>query len=140
MNVLEATRSSLESLAGHKLRSALTMLGMIFGVGAVISMLSIGAGAERQSLEMIERMGLHNVLVRDKDLKRDIALKVLRPEYADHEDVVQRFVEEAQVGGQLQHPGIVPVYGIGMQEDGRPSFAMKLIKGQTLAELLSLAQ
>ena len=73
---------------------------------------------------------------RDKDLNRDIALKVLRPEFADREDVVQRFIEEAQVGGQLQHPGIVPIYGIGLQDDGRPSFAMKLIKGRTLAELL----
>ena len=73
---------------------------------------------------------------RDKDLNRDIALKVLRPEYAERADVVQRFVEEAQVAGQLQHPGIVPVYGLGLQEDGRPSFAMKLIKGRTLAELL----
>jgi len=63
--------SALDSLAGHKLRSSLTMLGMIFGVGAVIAMLSIGAGAERQALEMIERLGLHNVLVRDLDLKRD---------------------------------------------------------------------
>ncbi len=63
--------SALDSLAAHKLRSALTMLGMIFGVGAVIAMLSIGAGAERQAMEMIERLGLHNVLVRDLDLKRD---------------------------------------------------------------------
>ena len=73
---------------------------------------------------------------RDKDLNRDIALKVLRPELADREDILQRFIEEAQVGGQLQHPGIVPIYGIGLQHDGRPSFAMKLIKGRTLAELL----
>jgi putative ABC transport system permease protein len=68
---IEAFMSALDSLAAHKLRSALTMLGMIFGVGAVIAMLSIGAGAERQAMEMIERLGLHNVLVRDLDLKRD---------------------------------------------------------------------
>jgi putative ABC transport system permease protein len=68
---IEAFMSALDSLAAHKLRSSLTMLGMIFGVGAVIAMLSIGAGAERQALEMIERLGLHNVLVRDLDLKRD---------------------------------------------------------------------
>jgi len=73
---------------------------------------------------------------RDKDLNREIALKVLREEHADRPDVVQRFIEEAQVGGQLQHPGIVPIYGLGLQDDGRPSFAMKLIKGKTLAELL----
>jgi len=60
----EALRAAFGSLETHKLRSALTMLGMIFGVGAVIAMLSIGAGAEREALAMIERLGLHNVLVR----------------------------------------------------------------------------
>jgi len=71
VNALEALRDALGNLAAHKLRSVLTMLGMIFGVGAVIAMLSIGAGAERQAMQMIERMGLHNVLVRAKSLKRD---------------------------------------------------------------------
>jgi len=71
VNILEAFRGSLENLAAHKLRSALTMLGMIFGVGAVIAMLSIGAGAERQAMDMIDRMGVRNILVRDKSLKRD---------------------------------------------------------------------
>jgi putative ABC transport system permease protein len=68
MNVVEAMRSAASDLASHKLRSALTMLGMIFGVGAVIAMLSIGAGAERQAMEMIERMGLRNILLRDKEV------------------------------------------------------------------------
>jgi serine/threonine protein kinase len=49
---------------------------------------------------------------------------------------LRRFVEEAQVCGQLQHPGIVPVHDLGRLEDGRPFFAMKLVKGRTLAELL----
>jgi putative ABC transport system permease protein len=71
LNVVEAVRSALGDLAAHKLRSVLTMLGMIFGVGAVISMLSIGAGAERQAMEMIERMGLRNVLVRNDEPKQD---------------------------------------------------------------------
>ena len=73
---------------------------------------------------------------RDRDLGRDVALKVLRPEHADSATVVERFIEEAQVGAQLQHPGIVPVYGMGLQADGRPYFSMKLVKGQTLAALL----
>jgi putative ABC transport system permease protein len=67
----EALRDAVGNLAAHKLRSSLTMLGMIFGVGAVIAMLSIGAGAERQAMQMIERMGLHNVLVRAKSLDSD---------------------------------------------------------------------
>jgi len=72
----EALRSALDNLAAHKLRSALTMLGMIFGVGAVIAMLSIGAGAERQALQMVERLGLKNVLVRAKTFKDDEAKEI----------------------------------------------------------------
>jgi putative ABC transport system permease protein len=71
MSPEEALRSALENLAAHKLRSLLSMLGMIFGVGAVIAMLSIGAGAELQALAMIERLGLHNVLVRAKTFRDD---------------------------------------------------------------------
>ena len=71
MTPQEAFRSALDNLAAHKLRSALTMLGMIFGVGAVIAMMSIGAGAERQALASIERLGLRNVLVRAKSFKDD---------------------------------------------------------------------
>ena len=69
MNAGESVQSAVESLTAHKLRSALTMLGMIFGVGAVIAMLSIGAGAERQALEMIERLGVRNVILRSKEMK-----------------------------------------------------------------------
>ena len=65
----EALRSALDSLASHKLRSGLTMLGMMFGVGAVIAMLSIGAGAERQALAIIDRMGLRNIVVRAKEVE-----------------------------------------------------------------------
>jgi putative ABC transport system permease protein len=65
----ESFESAINNLAVHKLRSALTMLGMIFGVGAVIAMLSIGAGAEKQALEMIERLGLRNVILRSKEMK-----------------------------------------------------------------------
>ena len=69
----------------------------------------------------------------DGDLGRDVALKVLRRDHSENADVARRFIEEAQIGGQLQHPGIVPVYGLGLLPDGRPSFAMKLVKGGTLA-------
>ena len=48
---------------------------------------------------------------RDPDLGRDLAVKVLLESHEHKPDMVRRFVEEAQIGGQLQHPGIVPVYG-----------------------------
>jgi serine/threonine-protein kinase len=74
---------------------------------------------------------------RDPDLGRDLAIKVLLKKWHDDPDVGRRFVEEAQIGGQLQHPGIAPVYELGSFEDGRPYFTMRLLKGRTLAELLA---
>jgi putative ABC transport system permease protein len=71
IEVKEALGSSLESLRSHALRSALSMLGIIFGVGAVIAMLSIGAGAEREALDIIDAMGLRNVIVKDKVFERE---------------------------------------------------------------------
>jgi len=62
----EYLRSASGDLLRHKMRTLLTMLGIIFGVGAVISMLSIGAGAQAEALELIDSMGLRNIIVRDK--------------------------------------------------------------------------
>ena len=74
---------------------------------------------------------------RDPDLGRDVAIKVLREDLRDDGDLISRFVEEAQIAGQLQHPGVVPVYELGTFADKRRYFSMKLVKGQTLADLLS---
>ena len=60
--ILDAFATAFGSLGEHKLRTTLTMLGMMFGVGAVIAMLSIGAGAEREALALIERLGTRNVV------------------------------------------------------------------------------
>jgi serine/threonine-protein kinase len=85
----------------------------------------------------IARGGMGAVLKgRDVDLGRDLAVKVLLEQFRDHPEHVRRFVEEAQIGGQLQHPGIVPVYELGTFPDRRPYFAMKLVKGRTLAAML----
>src|SRR4029077_4907712 len=56
-----------QNLLLHRLRSLLTMLGMIFGVAAVVSMLSIGAGARQKVMAMIEQMGVHNLIVEAKE-------------------------------------------------------------------------
>jgi len=73
----------------------------------------------------------------DVDLGRDVAMKVLLEERAGDPAMLQRFVEEAQITGQLQHPGIVPVYELGLMADARPFFTMKLVKGRTLGDLLT---
>ena len=95
------------------------------------------ASGHYQVLGELARGGVGVILRgRDVDLGRDVALKVLREDHADNPDVIRRFIEEAQIGGQLQHPGIVPVYELGLRADQRPFFTMKLIKGKTLAALL----
>ena len=58
---------SVESLLMHKLRTLLTMLGMIFGVAAVLAMLSIGAGAQQQVMSFIEDLGVRNLIVEAHD-------------------------------------------------------------------------
>ena len=86
----------------------------------------------------IARGGMGAILKgRDTDLGRDLAIKVLLDAHKDKPEVIQRFVEEAQIGGQLQHPGIAPIYELGQFSDNRPFFAMKLVKGQTLSKLLA---
>ncbi len=62
---------AVEQLRQHKLRTALTLLGMVFGVGAVIAMLSIGEGAKQEALRLIESMGLRNILVEGRDFDVD---------------------------------------------------------------------
>jgi tetratricopeptide (TPR) repeat protein len=94
------------------------------------------AGDRYQLQGEIARGGMGAVLRgRDMDLGRDLAVKVLLEKYVDRPEVARRFIEEAQIGGQLQHPGVVPVYDIGRFGD-RPFFTMKLVKGHTLAALL----
>ena len=64
---------SIESLGAHKLRTFLTMLGVIIGVAAVIAMLSIGEGAKREALEQIEILGINNVIINAKVPEEDPA-------------------------------------------------------------------
>ncbi|MEE4172703.1 MAG: ABC transporter permease [Xanthomonadales bacterium] len=67
----ESFRNALGQLRQHKLRTALTLLGMVFGVGAVIAMLSIGEGARQEAMRLIESMGLRNLLVQSRDFDEE---------------------------------------------------------------------
>ncbi len=71
MNFRDAIEGAITNLGRHKLRTALTMLGMIFGVGAVIAMLAIGGGAEKSALEAIDRLGVRNIIIRGAKIKTD---------------------------------------------------------------------
>jgi putative ABC transport system permease protein len=76
-NLLLDARQALGQLAHHRLRTALTLLGMVFGVGAVIAMLAVSEGGKRQALELIEGMGLNNLIVEARELDGE-ALKEVR--------------------------------------------------------------
>ncbi len=85
----------------------------------------------------IARGGMATVVrVRDRSLLRETALKRLDPELAVRSEHVQRFLLEAQVTGQLDHPNIVPIHELGRDEDGSIYFIMKMVEGRTLAELI----
>ncbi|MBK8283573.1 MAG: ABC transporter permease [Ahniella sp.] len=70
-------REAAEELGRRKLRTLLTLLGMIFGVGAIVAMLAVGEGSKREALKLVAELGLNNILVRSKELDQD-TLKELR--------------------------------------------------------------
>src|SRR5262249_41694726 len=82
--------------------------------------------------------GLGQVSVaRDEELQREVALKGMPARHADAPPSRARFVREAQITGGLEHPGIVPVYGLGCYADGRPYYAMRFIKGDSLKDAIA---
>jgi tetratricopeptide (TPR) repeat protein len=84
------------------------------------------------------RGGMGIVLrARDPELKRPLAVKVLRARYRGDPELTRRFLAEAQITSQLQHPCVPPVHEVGSLADGRPFMALKLIQGRALDVLLA---
>jgi serine/threonine protein kinase/Tfp pilus assembly protein PilF len=75
-------------------------------------------------------------VARDVQCDRDVAIKRLASAAAGSTDWVERFLFEAQITARLEHPGIVPVHAIGLTPEGEPFYAMKLIQGKTLWDLI----
>ncbi len=73
----------------------------------------------------------------DEELRRAVAFKEIRDPYADEPHSRTRFVLEAEVTGGLEHPGIVPVYGLETYDDGRPFYAMRFIRGDSLQDAIA---
>src|SRR5205823_14828537 len=83
------------------------------------------------------RGGLGAVFVAlDTELHREVALKQILDNHADDALSRRRFLVEAEITGGLEHPGIVPVYGLGTYADGRPYYAMRFIRGDSLKEAI----
>jgi serine/threonine-protein kinase len=143
---LELSRSTRESLAaaGPVVEATLAHVGsgdgkepdadrtVTYAVGSVTS-----DGRRFRLLRPHARGGIGAVFVAlDEELHREVALKQMLDPYADDTTSRQRFVAEAEITGGLEHPGIVPVYGLGRYADGRPYYAMRFIRGDSLKEAI----
>jgi serine/threonine protein kinase/formylglycine-generating enzyme required for sulfatase activity len=96
------------------------------------------AGDRYEDLGQIGVGGMGEVRrVRDRELNRVLAMKIIRAELVRNRSVLARFVEEAQATAQLEHPGIVPVHDLGRLPDGRFWFTMKEVKGKTLGDVIT---
>jgi serine/threonine protein kinase/tetratricopeptide (TPR) repeat protein len=98
---------------------------------------STSSGQRFRVLRPHARGGLGAVFVaQDEELHREVALKEIQDRHADHPESRSRFLLEAEITGGLEHPGIVPVYGLGTYGDGRPYYAMRFIRGDSLKEAI----
>jgi tetratricopeptide (TPR) repeat protein/tRNA A-37 threonylcarbamoyl transferase component Bud32 len=96
---------------------------------------SLPSGPRYRPVRFHARGGLGEVHVaEDGELRRDVALKRIRPEYAHDPGSRARFLREAEVTAKLEHPGVVPVHGLMLDAEGQPCYAMRFVQGQTLQE------
>jgi tRNA A-37 threonylcarbamoyl transferase component Bud32 len=93
---------------------------------------------ERFDIQQVHAQGGLGVvfLARDHEIDRTVALKQIKSQWADDEDSRARFLLEARITGRLEHPGIVPIYAAGSDATGRPYYAMRLIRGESLLEVI----
>jgi hypothetical protein len=124
--VLATLAASLGPIPGVLLRDTEAAPEPILRPLATAGPPSLGGYGRLQLVGEMARGGMGAVLKgRDTDLGRELAVKVLLERHRDQPELVRRFLEEAQIAGQLQHPGIVPVYELGAFADRRPYFTMK---------------
>jgi tetratricopeptide (TPR) repeat protein/tRNA A-37 threonylcarbamoyl transferase component Bud32 len=147
---LAALGSSVDSACGQ-LRQQLSdvdvqvSLGHVGAARAADSWMTVppvpippGSGPRFRILRPHAKGGLGEVFVAlDEELHREVALKEIQDRHADSLESRARFVLEAEITGGLEHPGIVPVYGLGINPDGRPFYAMRFIKGDSLQDAIS---
>jgi serine/threonine-protein kinase len=96
------------------------------------------SGGRFRILRPHARGGLGTVSVAlDEELHREVALKEIQERYANEEQPRLRFQLEAEITGGLEHPGVVPVYGLGHHPDGRPFYAMRFVRGVSLKEAVA---
>jgi WD40 repeat protein/tRNA A-37 threonylcarbamoyl transferase component Bud32/Flp pilus assembly protein TadD len=140
-------RHDLHSLGDGEVQASLAQLSTPTGAEGEAAPHSTAAdatslaGRRYQVLRPHGKGGLGEVFVAlDQELRREVALKEIRSEHADDPHSRGRFVREAEITGGLEHPGVVPVHGLGTYDDGRPFYAMRFIQGETLKDAIDRYQ
>jgi serine/threonine protein kinase len=138
----DPVRSSLAAVADPDVRQSLAGMStpQTPGPALVATTAHVPDSRDRYTLSRLHATGgIGRVwLARDATLARDVALKELRPERATDRAVWSRFLMEAQITGQLEHPGIVPIYEVSQRpEDKAPYYTMRFVRGRTLAEAIA---
>jgi eukaryotic-like serine/threonine-protein kinase len=142
LDVNRSTRESLAAAGGQEVEVTLAHVGSgSNGDADATASYAVGTatsdGQRFRVLRPYARGGLGAVFVAlDAELNREVALKQILDHHADNPVSRQRFLIEAEITGGLEHPGIVPVYGLGTYGDGRPYYAMRFIKGDSLKEAI----
>jgi serine/threonine-protein kinase len=138
-----SVRGKLQLLADADVQASLAHVGVAggqvdqFATRAGSLGATGGPGARFRVLRPHARGGLGEVFVaRDEELGREVALNEIQDRHADDPASRARFLLEAEITGGLEHPGIVPVYGLGQYADGRPYYAMRFIRGDSLKEAI----
>jgi serine/threonine-protein kinase len=142
-----SAHQALESIADADMQQTLAQVGIVRtpsatplgdAIATVAQPAQPAATAGRyRILRLHARGGLGEVFVAlDTELDRQVALKEIQESHADDPNSRTRFVLEAEITGGLEHPGIVPVYGLGTRDNGRPYYAMRFVKGDTLRDAI----
>jgi serine/threonine protein kinase len=146
LSSLGSVRDDLERLDDSELQTCLTRVPSnhdrtdpdVTALHARTAGTSTAAGMRFRVLRLHRTGGLGAVYVaHDEELHREVALKEIRDRHAHDPDSRSRFLQEAEITGRLEHPGIIPVYGLGTYADGRPFYAMRFIKGDNLKDAIA---
>jgi serine/threonine-protein kinase len=131
-------RSVLESVADADVRQSLAGLPTPPAPTLPSTVAYEPGSRQRYTLtRLLAQGGIGQVwLAHDEDIGRDVALKELRPDRRDNPADATRFLDEAKITGQLEHPGIVPVYELVQPRDGQSCYAMRFVGSRTLADAI----
>jgi serine/threonine-protein kinase len=141
LSSIDSLREDVQSLADPDIAAAFSSVAANRHAVAPVTTASVGvptsAGTRFRILRPHAKGGLGVVFVaHDNELNREVALKEIQSQRAHDSNSRARFVMEAEITGRLEHPAIVPVYSFGQYADGRPFYAMRFIRGDSLQDAI----